>query len=243
MATAAGTINTFAKTYRLNWAPANPNAMHPPADLAGHALPCDRCGTIHDPARCDGHARDGEQCGLSRGARTQHLGWGNCSHHGGATPNGVKAARAEQAEHSMFKLASMGEVEAMTDPLGAIAEMAGERRAWADAVITQLNSLRSLTGEDAAGVERLRALVPLAERMSDRAFHAAKVMAELDIDERLVAIQAQATDRVVEQVTAALDRLMAGLQERLGPLLAAGEVWPQAELEELLDGALASVGS
>lgn len=51
-------------------------------------------------ARITGSAGDkpaGSPCGNPAGYKTDHLGFGRCHLHGGATPNGVKAAEKEAA--------------------------------------------------------------------------------------------------------------------------------------------------
>lgn len=213
MTACAATINTFAGKYRLNWRQPG-TAMRPAETPPGHATEaeaCVTCGAVHEPRHCGGHSRKGTQCTKARGYRTDHPGYGNCAHHGGATPSGRKAADRERGQSAIFRLASRGEVEPMTDPLQAIARMAAERQAWADAVVAEVNRLGPLTGLDERGIERLRAMVPLMERMSDRAFTAAKDMASLDIDERLVAVQAQAIRAAQDWFERAMDAVVSAL--------------------------------
>lgn len=45
-----------------------------------------------DPSLCGAATRSGGSCKRKAGAGTDHKGYGNCAHHGGSTPNGVKHA-------------------------------------------------------------------------------------------------------------------------------------------------------
>jgi len=51
--------------------------------------------------RCGGTNRQGSPCQLAAGQGTDHAGHGNCLHHGGATPNGIKHAASQRAESLM----------------------------------------------------------------------------------------------------------------------------------------------
>lgn len=226
MRTAATTINEFASRFRLNH-PGPRNTMSPGQDGNHHEpgpLPCPKCNTIHDRRRCDGHSNQHRgQCGNSRGHGTDHLGYGNCKHHGGASRGGTISAGKErdlatqqQAASGLLKLASRGEVIPLVDPLSALADMAAERIAWKDELIAQVNDLGALVGEDPAGAERVRELVKLAERMADRAYEGAAEMAKLHIDERLVAVQRRALDDLVDRFDDAMRAILAELGHDLG---------------------------
>jgi hypothetical protein len=52
------------------------------------------------PPSC-GAVRKGKPCGLPRGWGTDHVGWGHCKFHGGASPGGRKAALREAAAAMM----------------------------------------------------------------------------------------------------------------------------------------------
>jgi DNA-binding TFAR19-related protein (PDSD5 family) len=51
--------------------------------------------------RCGGTNRQGGPCELAAGQGTDHVGHGNCLHHGGSTPNGIKHAASKRAESLM----------------------------------------------------------------------------------------------------------------------------------------------
>lgn len=48
--------------------------------------------------RCGGTNRSGTPCKLAAGQGTDHVGHGNCKHHGGSTRNGAKHAASQRAE-------------------------------------------------------------------------------------------------------------------------------------------------
>jgi hypothetical protein len=77
---------------------AEPVGSAPPAKTkARKRRPAPRCGaTAHST---------GSPCRQYRGARTDHRGTGNCWLHGGRTPNGKKAGRAEAAALTLASLA------------------------------------------------------------------------------------------------------------------------------------------
>ena len=47
--------------------------------------------------KCGAKNRTGGTCRLAAGQGTTHTGFGRCKHHGGASPNGGKAAEKERA--------------------------------------------------------------------------------------------------------------------------------------------------
>lgn len=51
--------------------------------------------------RCSGTNRKGEPCKAGAGKGTDHVGTGNCKHHGGCTPTGRKHAMEEQARKAV----------------------------------------------------------------------------------------------------------------------------------------------
>ena len=81
--------------------------------------------------RCGGRTRLGTPCRLPAGHGTSHPGIGCCDHHGGATPTHEEHARrvlAERAEQvAVAELARLN-IPPVTDPLEAIAELAGGKR-------------------------------------------------------------------------------------------------------------------
>jgi hypothetical protein len=71
-------------------------------------------------------------CEAPAGRGTPHVGTGRCSWHGGASPQHRQAAANQVAElRARAELAQLGiNVEPITDPLAALAELAAEQGQW-----------------------------------------------------------------------------------------------------------------
>lgn len=158
--------------------------------------------------RCSGTASStGEQCRLPpiRGGTV-------CHKHGGSAPQ-VKAAAARRvAEASaLAELHRLG-VEPLANPLVALAELAAEAREWQVILRGQVAELESLSLTTPAGVEQVRAVVLLFERAMDRAATFAATLVRLDIDDRLVKLNA----RISEAMGARVAGVIEGILEDLG---------------------------
>ena len=152
--------------------------------------------------RCGGTNRAGAPCGNTAGYKTTHPGTGNCTFHGGSSPNGRAHALGQQAAAELARL----DVEPLADPLTQLALLAGQAVAWKDAMAAQVNTLTSLRYEGEAYGEQLRAEVLLWERALDRCERFLVGMARLDIDERLSKISEAQGHLMVSFVVAALAR-------------------------------------
>ncbi len=91
----------------------------------------------------------------------------------------------------------------VTDPLAALAGLAGQVLAWRDEMASQVNALTSLRYEAENGEQR-RAEVALWERAPDRAERVLVAMVRLNIDERQVAVTEAQADMIERAVSAAL---------------------------------------
>ena len=79
--------------------------------------------------KCGGTNRQGDPCGNPAGFKTDHVGFGNCHNHAGATPSGEKHAAKEEAawratlaegiDPSLKKLRSLQEAQAESVQLAA----------------------------------------------------------------------------------------------------------------------------
>src|SRR6266487_3072995 len=165
--------------------------------------------------RCGGRTRRGTACRLPAGHGTDHPGVGRCDHHGGATPtHRAHAERVllERAEASaLAELHRIG-VEPMGNPLEALAELAAEARRWQAILRAQVAELESLSQTTPAGVEQIRAVVLLFERAMDRTAAFAAIMVKLNIDDRLVKLNA----RISEAMGARVAGVIEGILEDLG---------------------------
>lgn len=140
--------------------------------------------------KCGGklHGRDGT-CTLPAGWGTDHKGWGRCRKHLGTTPTVAQAAQRERVEHEVRAMLVQRGVTAVDDPLTELQLLAGEMRAWKEAVGEKVNALVSLRYEGGGTGEQLRAEVGVYERAADRYERILVDMARLGLDERLVRVQ------------------------------------------------------
>lgn len=172
----------------------------------------------HDRERCGARTRgSGQPCKLPAGWGTDHIGAGPCRKHLGSTRNHQEHARrvlAERAEASaLAELHRLG-VEPMTNPLAALAELAAEARQWEAILRRQVAGLESLSQTTPAGVEQVRAVVILFERALDRAAAFAAMMAKLNIDDRLVKLNARISEAMGERLAGAIEGILEDLGHR-----------------------------
>jgi hypothetical protein len=153
--------------------------------------------------QCTATNRAGERCG-----RWAIRGGTVCANHGGKTPAVQAAATRRLAEREAAATLADVEVDPISNPLEALAEVAEEARAFQRFAAAKVAELSELAGYGAQGGEQLRAVVVLYERATDRA---AKLLADwvrLGFDERMVAMherQADLVERFVLAVVADLD--------------------------------------
>lgn len=152
--------------------------------------------------KCGGTNRQGAPCGNTAGYKTAHPGTGNCTFHGGSSPNGRTHALGQQAAMELARL----DVEPLADPLTQLALLAAQAVAWKDAMAAQVNALTSLRYEGKVSGEQLRAEVILWERALDRCERFLVAMARLNIDERLAEISETQGRLIVSFIIAALGR-------------------------------------
>ena len=128
-----------------------------------------------------------------------------CRSHGGASPQVKNAIAREKAEGEVRKTAAMimKSSTPITDPLTALQELVGEMAAWKEAVAEQVDILK-LGYSSEVGTEQIRAAVQLYERALDRLGANLAAIAKLNIDERLVAIQAGQKEMILRAIQAAL---------------------------------------
>lgn len=109
--------------------------------MNGDREPCDRPGCPgHRPGTCGGHkklARGGGPCDLAAGARTDHLGHGRCSYHGGNAPSGKLHAQREAASAAV---ATYG-LPRTIDPTDALLEEIHRTAGHVDYIAAQIRDL------------------------------------------------------------------------------------------------------
>lgn len=164
---------------------------------------------------CGGERRGGKgPCQLPAGYKTSHPGTGRCSWHGGASPNGTKAAREQELNEKAARELARLDVPPVTDPLTELARLAAQAVAWKDAMAAKVNELSSIRYESENGGEQLRAEIALWERALDRCVGTLTAMAKLNIEERLAGIRKQTADMLERALDAALEKAGVGLDKQ-----------------------------
>ena len=174
---------------------------------------------------CDAKKKQSEgTCHRPAGWGTDHLGVGRCKLHGGASPNGNKAAEVERAEievraaeRALRSLTPLNEAATPIDnPLAALAELAGEAIRWKNIAAAFTSTLRDIryqaTSTDEEGnvkgmTEQIRGEVIVFERALARCESILVAIARLNIDERMVRIDEQLADRLMSAFDAGMDVL------------------------------------
>lgn len=161
--------------------------------------------------QCVGHKKDGVRCEKSpmKGATV-------CGSHGGRAPQVKSAAALRLAEEEARRGLALLDVDPVSDPFTALAELAGQVIAFKNQLAGQVNAL---TGEPCgscggggrlryeaagAGTEQLRSEVSLFERALDRCASVLGLIAKLNIDERMARINERQAEAVIRAVDAAL---------------------------------------
>jgi hypothetical protein len=160
---------------------------------------------ITDRALCGRPKRQSEgNCGRPAGWGTDHAGRGPCKLHGGSAPQVTRTAKQALVEfHATRQLANL-DVAPVTDPLTELAKLAGQVIAWRDILAEQVNQLTSIRYEAETGGEQLRSEIAVFERAMDRCINVLGTIGRLKIDERLVRIEQQRVDLVVDALQGTL---------------------------------------
>lgn len=177
--------------------------------------PCLTCGQPHNPSTCQGHSKQqaGAQC---KGHKV--TGLEVCVKHGGGTGASRAVSQAYTAEKSVKRIAAaattrrirmvMGSFpsERIENPLRELQELAGEMKAWKQAMAERVADLleqeKLRYGTD--GGEAIRGEILLYERAMERLATVLATIAKLNIDERLVKIAEAQKDMILGAIEAAL---------------------------------------
>jgi hypothetical protein len=182
-------------------------------------------------AKCTAKAKStGERCGKPPvpGATT-------CRIHGGAAPQVRRAAEeriaVQQAEEAIARLVPASRVVA--DPLRELQVLAGEVLGWKELLARQVAELQAFTvGEHSVP----RGEVVLFERALDRCTRTLVEIGKLDIDRRLLAIEAQRVEVLragMAHGLAAYNAVLGLTAEQEGRVPEAAEAMRRAAGEEI----------
>lgn len=199
----------------------------------------------------DGHA--GPLCGARKrqtegtcrkpaGWGTPHVGVGCCRLHGGNTRTQVAgAARRSTEDEARELLERLGAPEPLGDPLEELLGLAAEVRAYQRVLRERLADLREWSKDDAALIDRERAVVKLYGEALDRSHRVLSDLAKLGLDERLVRVREAHAVMIVAAFVKVLALPALGLKpelQRLARAFLAGELTPNAvskPLAEVID--------
>lgn len=165
-------------------------------------------------AKCSAHRSNGEPC-----QRSPIAGGAVCATHGGSAGH-VKAAAARRLEVAAVEadvravIASEG-LEAVTEPLEALAMLATETLAMKSALAARVNALSEITTTSKLGVEALKVEVALYERAIDRSGKFLDLLAKSNFEERRLRIDEQTAGQFVQVMTKVLDRLDLSPSQRI----------------------------
>jgi hypothetical protein len=155
-----------------------------------------------DSRKCSGHKTDGSPCPnwAMRGQKVCHA-------HGGRARQNKQAAALRLVEAEAAQAASILNALPVTDPLTALAELAGQVLAWRDKLATKVEEMTSYGYENYKAGEQIKADVALFERAMDRCVITLAAIARLRIDERLAKIEKKKVDLVADALAATLAEL------------------------------------
>ena len=144
--------------------------------------------------------RSGERC-----RRAAIVGGSVCKFHGGAAPQVVHAARRRVAQADALRLLGTEvAVVPVTDPIGALALLAGEVEALRAILRDQLAQLESAETSGRTGFDNITTLIGLYNDTVGRAQRVLTALARLDISDRTVTVDERTARGVVLAVTATI---------------------------------------
>ncbi len=130
-----------------------------------------------------------------------------CRFHGSRTPQAQAKAKERKVQAEIDAAIAKLEIIPVDNPLAELKKLAGEVIAWKEAIKEHVERLTKLRYETDMGGEQIRAEVVLFERALDRCAAVLGLIAKLNIDDRLAAIEEAKVQLVVEAVEATLDEL------------------------------------
>lgn len=160
-----------------------------------------------------------------------------CDRHGGKTPNGLAAAARRRTERqARAALASLGEAEPVTDPIGELERLAGEVLRLVAVLRDMVGQLDEIRYRGGLGAEQVRGEVQVYLQTIARAESILGRIVALDLDARRVRLQEAQAALVVTAFAKVLRHrelaLAPELQRRARSLLAAELGQPTGAVEQ-----------
>lgn len=174
--------------------------------------------------RCGGTNRSGGPCELAAGQGTDHVGHGNCKHHGGSTPNGVKHGATQRANTLMATYGAPRDIlpaAALLEEVryaaghvawlrGKVAELEPEALTWGIAERTEKQATE-FTGVDVTERAALNVWLEAYHRERRYLLDVSKAALVSGVEERLVQLAEAQGLAIVAVLARVFDRL--GLTE------------------------------
>ena len=159
--------------------------------------------------QCGARTRSGGSC-----QRAPMAGATRCRLHGGASPQARRAAQVRTVEARAARLVPSTS-EPLSDPVGALLQLAGEVVGFKDWLGGRLADLRDdqWVSRTKLGAEQVSAWTSAYERALDRAARLLVDLGKLGLEERQVQISQRTGEMLAQAVMAALESC--GLSDRL----------------------------
>lgn len=165
--------------------------------------------------QCGATTRTGAPCKNAAGYKTEHPGHGRCKFHGGATPNGAKAAEREAATEAVMTYGLPREVDPHTALLEELHRTAGHVE-WLRIQVALLDTrqMHGPVGGSQFGIPKEEPHVWVRMYQEERAHLArvAKTCVEVGIAERQVRLAEEQATRIAAVLDGVLTEL--GVRDR-----------------------------
>jgi hypothetical protein len=161
--------------------------------------------------RCGGRTRPGGTCINAKGYKTDHVGYGRCCFHGGATKNGTKAAEKERVRCEIARLFKEERVDT-DDPVAGLSEQERRARRMGKALERYvLEHADQWWGPNHLGDTVPHIAVDLLGQWTDKGARISKLAIDVGIEERRVALTEQQGQILAEALRSLLGNLAATL--------------------------------
>lgn len=164
-------------------------------------------GEVIDGTRCGAKTKSGGKC-----TRPIPKFGKRCRHHGGASPWAKQKTEERRIQADAERAIQKLNITPVSDPLTALRTVAGEVLAWKDEISRHVSELTQVRYRSDGG-EQIRAEIALYERAIDRCVHTLAIIAKLNIDERLAAIEEKQAEMLETALFAAFDAAGYGITE------------------------------
>lgn len=167
--------------------------------------------------KCGAKTRSGGECKRPAGTGTDHVGIGRCKHHGGSTPNHVKAANKTKAEIAVATYGLAREIDPHAALIEELHRTAGHV-AWLADLIGQFNTDKELIQtaySEHGSVDSPAVWVEMYDRERKHFASVAKTCISVGIEERRVKLAEQQGELMAQVIRGLLSDLNIPLTEEV----------------------------